>query len=120
MYIYKFTCVCICIYVYIYACVRRYRTKIAITLLFVWSQVVINGIGRGLDLGEKIIARAEACAEGGAIYTSAANLENVCIMYIVYVYEIGIYLYLYLYPACVEGGAIYASASNLENVCNIY
>ena len=36
-----------------------------------------NGVGRGMELGDKLVARTEACTEGGAVYAAASTLERV-------------------------------------------
>jgi glutathione S-transferase len=50
------------------------------TYFVFWSrvplpQVAANGAGRGMELGEKLLARRQACAEGGAIFVATAKVE---------------------------------------------
>lgn len=38
-------------------------------------QVAANGAGRGMELGDKLLARRQACAEGGSIFAATAKVE---------------------------------------------
>jgi hypothetical protein len=45
------------------------------TLVRACVQVAANGAGRGMELGDKLLARRQACAEGGSLFSATAKVE---------------------------------------------